>query len=169
MVALLRLLVLLTLCSALAACASEGRPIGTQSHSQAFFGTTSSGVTLGFNSDNSRNGGGAAALGLASVLASLAVLDVLLSEDRLVLILSAQDRREAEAAYSAAFLAPSGSAHEWYNPASGNGGTVTALEPAFRDDGADCREFRHQFQAAGRLHQEAGTACRDSNGRWLLV
>ncbi|GAB5471448.1 MAG: hypothetical protein Kilf2KO_44780 [Rhodospirillales bacterium] len=171
----MKALTALLVCVSLIACSSEGRPIGTVVKSTSESGD---GAALpNYNTDSDREGGSAgAAIALAVIWASAALIFYsvkavrqVFSEDQLVLIMTEKDREAAGAAYSAAYLAPEGQPQEWYNPGTGNGGTVVPVEPGEVDDGEACREFWHYFQVNGRVYLETGPACRDPQGFWRLL
>ena len=56
----------------------------------------------------------------------------------------------------------------WYNPDSGNQGTVTP-KPAYRtSDGRYCREFQQTIVVDGKEVRGYGTACRQPDGSWEI-
>jgi len=152
----------------LSACSSSERPVGTRiTEDPGLPGDYQ--IGLGYSSDTAGGRPDTIALGAFAVLASLALIDRVLSDERQVAILSVEDRRAAEAAFSKAFTASAGESVEWYADRSGNGGTVTALDRPERDgDGRPCRRFRHDYQANGSRYRESGVVCRDPTGHWLL-
>ncbi len=80
------------------------------------------------------------------------------------------DRLALEQANQKAFeYNPSGTAETWYNPDSGNSGSVVP-KPAFKNsDGQYCREFTQTITVGGETHQGYGTACRQPDGSWKIV
>ncbi|MEO1191333.1 MAG: RT0821/Lpp0805 family surface protein [Pseudomonadota bacterium] len=166
MAAVLRAITLVVCLALLSACASDGRPIGTVVQEAPFIGQDISRVTPSFNSA----GAVVAYIVVALVvLLIIATLNATFEGEEIVGILPEDDQEKAGVAYTRGLLAPSGTMHLWYNPENGNGGTVTGVKPAFIGDDAVCREFRHQFHAAGQLHKEIGIACRENSGRWRLI
>lgn len=67
--------------------------------------------------------------------------------------------------------APEGTTLSWYNPESGNSGTVTLVR-RFERQGRECHENRHDISftdgAARRQQQWTITICRQENGRWAM-
>jgi surface antigen len=66
---------------------------------------------------------------------------------------------------AAAFLGR-GKGGPWENPQTGARGTITPIAAAYRDNGAECRDF-----LASYVHDKAeawmqGEACRAAPGRW---
>lgn len=71
--------------------------------------------------------------------------------------------------YEALESAPSGTTSEWYNPDSGNRGTVTP-QPAYQTaQGQYCREFTQTIIVGGKEETGYGTACRQPDGSWKIV
>ncbi|RME97668.1 MAG: hypothetical protein D6773_15470, partial [Alphaproteobacteria bacterium] len=65
--------------------------------------------------------------------------------------------------------APSNTTSEWYNPDTGNRGTITP-QPAYRtEDGGYCREYTQTITVAGQREEGYGTACRMPDGSWRIV
>ena len=63
----------------------------------------------------------------------------------------------------------SGTSETWYNPDSGNSGSVTP-KPAFKNnEGKYCREFTQTIKVGGESHEGYGTACRQPDGSWKIV
>jgi surface antigen len=62
----------------------------------------------------------------------------------------------------------SGEADTWYNPDSGNRGTVTP-QPAFEStDGQYCREYQQTVTIGDEPETAYGTACRMPDGTWKI-
>ena len=63
----------------------------------------------------------------------------------------------------------SGNAAQWYNPDSGNSGSVTP-QPAFNNsDGQYCREYQQTVTIGGKAETAYGTACRQPDGSWKIA
>lgn len=64
----------------------------------------------------------------------------------------------------------SGNTSQWYNPDTGNRGSVTP-QPAYTDDttGQYCREYQQTVTIAGKEETAYGTACRQPDGSWKIV
>ncbi len=63
----------------------------------------------------------------------------------------------------------SGNAAQWYNPDSGNSGSVTP-QPAYNNtDGQYCREYQQTVTIGGEAETAYGTACRQPDGSWKIV
>ncbi len=63
----------------------------------------------------------------------------------------------------------SGNANQWYNPDTGNSGSVTP-QPAYTDTaGQYCREYQQTVTIAGKQETAYGTACRQPDGSWKIV
>lgn len=63
----------------------------------------------------------------------------------------------------------SGEASTWYNPDSGNRGTVTP-QPAYQStEGQYCREYQQSVTIGGEPETAYGTACRMPDGTWKIV
>lgn len=63
----------------------------------------------------------------------------------------------------------SGNANQWYNPDTGNSGSVTP-QPAYTDNaGQYCREYQQTVTIAGKEETAYGTACRQPDGSWKIV
>lgn len=70
--------------------------------------------------------------------------------------------------YQALETAPSGTTSEWYNPDSGNKGTITP-QPAYQNaSGQYCREYQQTVTIAGQQEEAYGTACRQPDGSWKI-
>lgn len=85
--------------------------------------------------------------------------------------MSADDRREAAAAFRAALdAAADGETREWANAQTGAGG---ALEPirSYHDAliDLDCREARLMLKAGGREEQGRYYLCKAPDGRWKFT
>ena len=112
---------------------------------------------------DSRGSGGAIAIAAGTAAGALIGGSVGRSLDR-------ADRAYLEQTrYQALESAPSGTTSEWYNPDSGNRGTVTP-QPAYQTSaGQYCREFQQSVTIAGRAEEAYGTACRQPDGSWKII
>jgi surface antigen len=63
---------------------------------------------------------------------------------------------------------PSGSSTTWWNPDSGNYGTITPERTYNTSDGTPCREFTQTIYVGGKAEQAYGTACRQQDGSWKI-
>ncbi|MCF6216578.1 MAG: glycine zipper 2TM domain-containing protein [Emcibacter sp.] len=64
---------------------------------------------------------------------------------------------------------PSGEATTWYNPDSGNSGTITP-QPAYSNKADEyCREYQQTVTVAGKTETAYGTACRQEDGTWKII
>ncbi|MHA1544482.1 MAG: RT0821/Lpp0805 family surface protein [Alphaproteobacteria bacterium] len=81
-----------------------------------------------------------------------------------------RDRYEAQRAQRYAMeRGRSGYTQRWNNPDSGNYGTVTPA-PAYQDqDGRYCRPYTQTITVDGQTRTLEGTACRQSDGTWVIV
>ena len=75
---------------------------------------------------------------------------------------------QAEARYRALENSPSGERSTWYNPDSGNYGSVTP-EPAYETENGYCREYTQTITVGGKRETGYGTACRQPDGSWKIV
>ncbi len=84
--------------------------------------------------------------------------------------LDREDWRRAKAALAVA-LDPQGNGTGvlWQNTASGAKGSFAALAPPFLDHDQICRTFTAMVAAKAQPeHRIAGSACRESDGAWVL-
>lgn len=58
---------------------------------------------------------------------------------------------------------------EWRNPDTGNYGSITPTRTYTNDQGQSCREYTQIINIEGETHEAHGTACRQSDGTWLIV
>ncbi len=61
---------------------------------------------------------------------------------------------------------PTGQAYSWENPDTGHDYAVTPTE-TYRRDGRPCREYTTEAVIDGQREVVHGTACRESDGRWV--
>lgn len=57
----------------------------------------------------------------------------------------------------------------WRNPDSGNSGSITPVETYQTAQGQYCREYYQSVNIGGQIQQAYGTACRQPDGKWLIV
>lgn len=84
--------------------------------------------------------------------------------------LDQEDLRRAKAALAIA-LDPQGNGARvaWQNPQSGAHGAFTASAPPFADHDRVCRAFKGEAAPSdGSSNKLAGSACRDTDGTWLI-
>lgn len=63
----------------------------------------------------------------------------------------------------------SGTASTWYNPDSGNRGSVTP-QPSYENINGDyCREYQQTVTIGGEQETAYGTACRMPDGTWKII
>jgi len=80
-----------------------------------------------------------------------------------------EDRRRAFVAELQALeTGPSGAPVAWRNPESGRYGNVVP-GPVYQENGVACREYTHTVYIDGSAQIEHGTACRTSDGTWVIV
>lgn len=65
--------------------------------------------------------------------------------------------------------APNGQVTTWQNPDSTRSGSVTPLNDYRDASGRYCRDFRQTVEVEGRVESAEGTACRNSDGNWVVV
>lgn len=64
---------------------------------------------------------------------------------------------------------PSGQASTWYNPDTGNSGSMRP-QPAYQDKtGSYCREYQQTITVGGKTENAYGKACRQHDGTWKIV
>jgi surface antigen len=83
------------------------------------------------------------------------------------------DRADQEHAQSTARQTleqnPPGQTSRWYNPESGNSGTVTPAETRRLPSGLQCRDFESSITIDGRLEKSRGLACKQEDGSWRIA
>ena len=63
----------------------------------------------------------------------------------------------------------SGTSSQWYNPVSGNSGSVTP-QPSYENTGGQyCREYQQTVTIGGEVETAYGTACRQPDGTWKIT
>jgi surface antigen len=83
--------------------------------------------------------------------------------------MSAQDQGYYEGAAGKAAAAPVGQQITWYNPQSGNQGTITPVREGRSSDGSACREYQQTVTIGGKTTQAYGTACKQADGSWKII
>lgn len=64
---------------------------------------------------------------------------------------------------------PSDQTSTWYNPDTGNSGSMRP-QPAYQDKtGAYCREYQQTITIGGKTEKAYGKACRGADGTWKIV
>jgi len=63
----------------------------------------------------------------------------------------------------------SGTTSQWYNPDSGNGGSITPQPSYENTDGQYCREYQQTVTIGGEPETAYGTACRQPDGSWKII
>jgi surface antigen len=85
-------------------------------------------------------------------------------------VLDDMDRQyAATSAYRGLEYEPSGASSEWYNPDSGNSGSITPTHTYRAASGAYCREFTQTVTIDGWSERAYGTACRQPDGSWRII
>ncbi len=81
-----------------------------------------------------------------------------------------EDQPYAEGAAQKSYTVALGQPVLWYNPDSGHYGTVTTTREG-RDTatGWYCRDFRQNVVVGGKSQNTFGKACRQPNGKWLIM
>lgn len=83
--------------------------------------------------------------------------------------LNSADRNRYETASRQAATAPVGQQITWYNPETGNKGTITPTKEGRLDDGSVCREYQQTVTIGGKKEQAVGRACKQADGSWKIV
>ena len=83
--------------------------------------------------------------------------------------MNAQDRAYYDSASTRAASAPIGQQITWYNPQSGNQGTITPTRAGTLSDGSACREYQQTVTIAGKTEKAYGTACKQADGSWKIM
>lgn len=82
--------------------------------------------------------------------------------------MSDKDKTEASSAqYYALQTGRPGAPRRWSGDA-GAAGKIT-VGPFIRVNTLDCREFEHEVTISGQAHTQAGTSCREADGKWTVV
>jgi surface antigen len=83
--------------------------------------------------------------------------------------LNSQDRARYDTASRQASTAPVGQQITWYNPETGNKGTITPTREGRTSDGAACREYQQTVTIGGKTEKAYGTACKQPDGSWKIM
>ncbi|MFZ2620055.1 MAG: RT0821/Lpp0805 family surface protein [Alphaproteobacteria bacterium] len=83
--------------------------------------------------------------------------------------LAKPDQPYYEKAATQAQNAPVGQPVQWYNPETGNGGSITTTREGQTRSGDYCREFQQTITVGGKTEKAYGTACRQPDGSWKVV
>jgi len=79
-----------------------------------------------------------------------------------------EKRSGLEAEYKALEYTASGQVVTWKSDTSSRYGEVVAAQP-YRVGSQDCRQYTHTVYAGGAGAVARGTACRNSDGSWMLL
>jgi surface antigen len=142
---------------ALVACTSDGGLEGTDVGTG--LGAVAGGV-LG-----SQFGGGSGKT-VAAVVGALAGAWV---GNKVAAGMTAQDQTYYQSAASRAATAPVGQQITWYNPDSGNQGTIVPVREGRDSNGSACREYQQTVTIGGKSTQAYGTACKQADGSWKII
>jgi surface antigen len=80
-----------------------------------------------------------------------------------------RDRSYYDQAAQQAQSAPIGQQITWYNPESGNQGSITPTREGQATSGSYCREYQQTITVDGKTERAYGTACRQPDGSWKIV
>ena len=83
--------------------------------------------------------------------------------------MTAQDRGYYETAATRAVAAPVGQQITWYNPQSGNQGTIVPVREGRDTTGNACREYQQTVTIGGKTERAYGTACKQADGSWKII
>ena len=83
--------------------------------------------------------------------------------------MTAQDRGYYEGAATRAASAPVGQQITWYNPQSGNQGTIVPVREGRDTSGNACREYQQTVTIGGNTERAYGTACKQADGSWKII
>lgn len=102
----------------------------------------------------------------AGALASTSVIDFI--DPAALPLLNERSRSEASSAqYNALQFGRPGAPRSWKGE-SGTTGQIT-VGPYVRVNSLDCRDFTHTVTAGGKSFARKGTACRETDGRWVVA
>ncbi|MEM7570348.1 MAG: RT0821/Lpp0805 family surface protein, partial [Pseudomonadota bacterium] len=77
--------------------------------------------------------------------------------------------RLAQAQQRALYGNQAGQPQQWYNPNTGNYGTVTAGQTVQAANGQYCREYTQTIVVGGQQQDAYGRACQQPDGSWQIV
>lgn len=83
--------------------------------------------------------------------------------------MTAQDKGYYNGAATRAASAPVGQQITWYNPESGNQGTITPTREGRDSSGSACREYQQTVTIGGKTERAYGTACKQADGSWKVI
>ncbi len=83
--------------------------------------------------------------------------------------LTEHDKLKYRVAELEANKAPIGETVEWYNPESGNQGTITPVREGETASGRYCREYQQTITIGGKLEEAYGQACQQPDGSWEII
>jgi surface antigen len=142
---------------ALGACASDAGPKQTGGTLIGAVAGGLAGSTIG------RGSGRHIAIGVGTLLGAFVGSEVGKSLDR------ADRIHAARAAQETLEYEPVGRTGAWVNPDSGHSGTVTPRRTFESRRGETCRDYETTVTIDGRTESATGTACRQRDGRWMIM
>jgi surface antigen len=83
--------------------------------------------------------------------------------------MTSQDQGLYNGAATKAATAPVGQQITWYNPQSGNQGTIVPVREGRDSNGSACREYQQTVTVGGKTERAYGTACKQADGSWKIV
>lgn len=83
--------------------------------------------------------------------------------------MTTQDQNYYSSAATRAAAAPVGQQITWYNPTSGNQGTITPVREGRSSEGYACREYQQTVTIGGQTTRAYGTACQQPDGSWKIM
>lgn len=143
---------------ALAACAQNG-----QGPSNESVGTVIGGIAGGFLGSQFGEGSGKVAVAIAGALAGAWV------GSQVAQNMTQKDQIYYDQAATQAKDVPVGETVTWYNPESGNSGSVTPTRVGQSAQGQYCREYQQTITIDGQTERAYGTACQQPDGTWRIV
>lgn len=150
-----------TLAGALAACGPQGRHGGGIDRETT--GTVLGGIAGGFLGSQFGEGGGKIVASVAGALVGA------WAGKQIANGMNQQDRVQYQQAAQQAQTAPVGQPVQWYNPNTGNSGSIVTTREGQTQSGEYCREFQQTITVGGQTEQAYGTACRQPDGSWKIV
>ncbi|WP_337996887.1 RT0821/Lpp0805 family surface protein [Oleispirillum naphthae] len=79
------------------------------------------------------------------------------------------DTLAAQQAAQRAYIAPIGQTITWNTPETNHGGTITPVREGRDAQNNACREFKQTVTIDGRQESVASTACRGTDGKWVMI
>jgi surface antigen len=83
--------------------------------------------------------------------------------------MNSADRSAYDDASKRASTAPLNQPITWYNPQTGNQGTITPTREGRTADGSACREYQQTVTIGGKTEKAYGTACKQPDGSWKII